>query len=55
MKKLTAENINNTITVVICVFTIVMLAVILVTGELNEPEALQGGDIQHAIDTGQFK
>lgn len=54
MKKLTAENINNIITTIICILTMVILTTILVFGGFNEPEVLQGGDIQHAIDTGQF-
>ena len=54
MTKLTPEIVKNTIITVICVLTIVMLATTLIVGEANEPEVLQGGDIQHAIDTGQF-
>ncbi len=54
MAKLTAEIVRNTIITIICVLTIVMLATALILGEANEPEVLQGGDIQHAIDTGQF-
>lgn len=54
MKNINTEVIKNTIITVICVITIVMLATVLIVGEVNEPEVLQGGDIQHAIDTGQF-
>ena len=54
MTKITPEIVKNTITTVTCVLTIVMLATALIIGEVNEPEVLQGGDIQHAIDTGQF-
>jgi|SanBayMetagenome_1026888.scaffolds.fasta_scaffold194419_1 hypothetical protein len=54
MEKLTAEIVKNTIVTVICFLTIVMLATALIVGEANEPEVLQGGDIQHAIDTEQF-
>ena len=54
MTKLTPEIVKNTIITVICVLTIVMLAIALIIGEVTEPEVLQGGDIQHAIDTGQF-
>jgi hypothetical protein len=54
MTRLTPEIVKNTIVTIICVLTIVMLATALIVGEVNEPEALQGGDIQHAMDTGQF-
>jgi hypothetical protein len=54
MVKLKAEIVNNTIVVIICVLTIVILTTILVVGEPKESEVLQGGDIQHAIDTEQF-
>lgn len=55
MKGITRETIDNITTVVICVITIVMLTVILVFGNSDAQQELQGGDIQHAIDTGQFK
>ena len=54
MVKLTAEIAKNIIITVICFLTIVMLATALIVGESNEPEVLQGGDIQNAIDTEQF-
>ncbi len=54
MTRLTPEIVKNTIVTVICVLTIVMLATALIVGEVNEPEVLQGGDIQHAMETGQF-
>ncbi len=54
MTRLTPEIVKNTIVTVICVLTIVMLATALIVGEVNEPEVLQGGDIQHAMNTGQF-
>lgn len=52
MKKLAAENINNAITVIICVLTIVILTTVLVVG--GKEKVLQGGDIAHAIQTGQY-
>ena len=54
MVKLTAEIAKNIIITVICFLTIVMLATALIVGESNEPEVLQGGDIQNAIDTEQY-
>lgn len=54
MTRLTPEIVKNTIVTVICVLTIVMLATALIVGEVNKPEVLQGGDIQHAMNTGQF-
>ena len=53
MKKINVENINNIMTVVICVLTIVILTVVLIIG--GNEKVLQGGNIAHAIETGQYR
>ncbi len=56
MKKINAEIVKNIISTTIAFTTLIILALAIITGSRKDKvDGLQGGDIQQAIDTGQFR
>ena len=54
MKKINAEIVKNIIATIIAFSTLLILALAILLGSMKKNKELQGGDIQHAIETGQY-
>jgi Ca2+/H+ antiporter len=54
MKKINAEIVKNIIATTIAFSTLLILALAIVLGSIKKNQELQGGDIKHAIETGQY-
>jgi len=55
MKKLNAEIVKNIIATTIAFGTLLILALAILFGSQKENTELQGGDIEHAIQTEQYR
>jgi len=56
MKKINAELVKDIISTTIAFAVIIILAVAIIAGSRKDKiDGLQGGDIQHAINTEQFR
>ena len=55
MKKLNAEIVKNIIATIIAFGTLLILALAIVSGSQKKNTELQGGDIEHAIQTEQYR
>jgi hypothetical protein len=54
MKKINSEIVKNIITTTIAFGTLLILALVIFFGSQKKNTELQGGDIEHAIETGQY-
>jgi hypothetical protein len=54
MQKLNREIIKNIIATTIAFGTLLILALTIIFGSIKKNKELQGGDIKHAIETGQY-
>ncbi len=55
MKKLNSEIVKNIIATIIAFGTLLILALAIVSGSQKKNTELQGGDIEHAIQTEQYR